>query len=459
VAPANGPGELNSEELSAILNNVRERVRARHPTALANTGIPLPDLMPLFHARDAAESKVAAIGTVNPRPGGLLNRLIQAVKRGIARLLDWHVREQIEFNRQVMGCIEAILQALTENNRVLAEIDPQQARDMRAHWAEWRQDWERRLALNEAQFQRSLAELHGAFQHRASVIEANFRDVTKAQHLDFSAALEHGSKEIQKRLWEDLKKVRTEFEQLIHTELRLIRQRVVDGNVQRPPIEKSLANVSSPGVPFDYARFSEQFRGGEESIRERQRFYLPYFSRCRRVLDLGCGRGEFLELLRDTGVVGQGIDLNPECIATCIGKGLDVQAADLFTYLQDLPERSLDGVFSAQVVEHLPPERVPEMVRLVASRLEAGGLLAIETPNPQCLAIFASHFYLDPTHTRPLPHPLLAFYMTEYGFGNIEVHPLAPAIDTLPGLSSLPEDFRQHFFGGLDYAILGRKLI
>ena len=87
-----------------------------------------------------------------------------------------------------------------------------------------------------------------------------------------------------------------------------------------------------------------------------------------------------------------------------------------------------------------------------------GGVLVIETPNPECLAIFATHFYLDPTHTRPVPHPLLAFYMEENGLGRIEVHKLSPAVESMPALASLPEDFRNAFFGGLDYGILGTKL-
>ena len=88
----------------------------------------------------------------------------------------------------------------------------------------------------------------------------------------------------------------------------------------------------------------------------------------------------------------------------------------------------------------------------------ANGVIAIETPNPECLAIFATHFYLDPTHQRPVPHPLLAFYLEEFGVGNIEVRKAVAGggVDALACL--LPEDFREAFFGGLDYAISGRKL-
>jgi hypothetical protein len=110
------------------------------------------------------------------------------------------------------------------------------------------------------------------------------------------------------------------------------------------------------------------------------------------------------------------------------------------------------------VVEHLPPERLPEMVKLAATRLNRGGVLAIETPHPECLAIFATHFYLDPTHTRPVPHPLLAFYLEESGMGAIEMHRRSPAVESMPAVGSLPEDFRNAFFDGLDYALIARKL-
>jgi O-antigen chain-terminating methyltransferase len=162
--------------------------------------------------------------------------------------------------------------------------------------------------------------------------------------------------------------------------------------------------------------------------------------------------------MRDEGIAARGIDLSRESVDLCRHKGLQAETADLFAYLAALPEASLDGIFSSQVVEHLPPESLPEMIRLAASRLERGGVLAIETPNPECLAIFASHFYLDPTHTRPVPHGLLVFYMEECGLGGIQVHRLSPAIESMPALASLPDDFREAFFGGLDYAIIAKKL-
>lgn len=465
---------MEADELTAILQEVRDRVRARHPDATASA-LPLPDLMPLLHARDAAEAKVAAIGTVNPRAGGPLNWLIQHAKKTIARALDWHVREQVEFNRNVMACVQSMLEALEETRRTLAAMDDlrrtatealeaelhgevQELKDIRFHWAEWRQGWEHKLVLNETKLLRGLAELNAAFQHRAGLTESVFRDQVKLQHAEFEAALDRSRVDIQKRLWADLERIRRDYDHLIHAELRLIRQRLA------APPAATAASAPAPQGPapappaFDYGRFAERFRGPEEYVRKGQQFYLPFFAGRREVLDIGCGRGEFLELMREAGVAARGIDLSQESVDLCRQKGLQAEAADLFTYLADRPEASLDGIFTAQVVEHLPPERLPEMIRLAAASLERDGVLAIETPNPECLAIFASHFYLDPTHARPVPHALLTFYMEEFGLGGIQVHRLSPAIESMPALAGLPADFRDAFFGGLDYAIVGRKL-
>jgi O-antigen chain-terminating methyltransferase len=304
-----------------------------------------------------------------------------------------------------------------------------------------------------------VADLQSGFTHRVSLMEANLREQILAQHRNFEGALDRGNLDIQKRLWADLERIRAEYEKLIHSELKTIRQRaqVAVASIPASPAPAPAPTVAAP-VEFDYGRFAERFRGSEEYVRAGQRFYRPFFEGRHNVLDIGCGRGEFLELMRDAGVEARGIDLGEESVAECRAKGLSADRADLFEYLPQLPEGSLDGIYCGQVVEHLQPERLPEFVKLASAALERGGMLAIETPNPECLAIFATHFYLDPTHTRPVPHPLLAFYLEEFGFGLIEVHRLAPAVESMPALAALPEEFRTAFFGSLDYAITARKL-
>ena len=455
---------MESAELIAILREVRERVRARNPETAAGTGIALPDLMPLVHARDAALGKVAAIGSVNPRRGGVVNALVQSWKKLVARALDWHVREQVEFNRKIVVCVDNAIEALTETNRALSEMGgrikaveetAEELKDIRNHWAEWRAEWERKLQHNEVQYLRAVADLQGHLMHRMTLLDSSYREQVRSQHDAFHAEMDRRTAEVQQRLWADLEKARGDYERLIFSELKLIRQRAL---LQPPAPAQAAPPAPPPPMPFDYARFAERFRGTEEYVKANQEFYRPVFKGKTNVLDLGCGRGEFLAMMRELGVPAKGIDLSDESIALCRNKGLDAEKADLFEYLEGLPEAALDGIFCSQVVEHIDPARLPELIRLAASRLQRGGVIAIETPNPECLAIFATHFYLDPTHHRPVPHPLLAFYLEEFGVGNLEVRKLSPAVETMPSLRSLPEDFREAFFGGLDYAITGRKL-
>ena len=472
---------MESAELIAILHEVKDRVRARNPQTSAGFDIALPDLLPLVHARDAALGKVAAIGTVNPRSGGLVNAVVQTWKRLVARVLDWHVREQVEFNRKVVAYCDAAIESQREMSRAVSEVagklsetisrmaaqqqlvdeTVEQMKDMRDHWVEWRSGWEQKLADNEIQFLRSVADLQGGFQHRVTLMEASHRDLMRTHNVDFHAALERHGFDIQKRLWADLEKTRNDMEKVIHSELRVIRQRAQISTPAAPP-SAAPSGTPAPAAPaplgFDYTRFAERFRGTEEYVKQGQEFYLPYFQTCRNVLDIGCGRGEFLKMMRGEGISAHGIELSEESVAICRAEGLTAELADAFSYLAALPEGSLDGIFCSQVVEHLPPDRLPELIRLCAASLAPDGVIAIETPNPECLAIFATHFYLDPTHSRPVPHPLLIFYLEESGVGKIELRRLSPARESMPSLDSLPEDFRDAFFGALDYAVIGRKL-
>jgi O-antigen chain-terminating methyltransferase len=458
------------EELSEIVRTVREKVRDRYPNATNSGGgdsfrVSLADLMPLVEARDAAQAKIAAIGSVNPRKGGFVNNLIQSLKKTVARSLQWFVRDQVVFNSEVVAAMEATIEALNEQNRALASLaglgnglaqDVGITRDMHRNSVEARKEIEHRLATNEVRFMRSVADIQGAFQHRATQMESNFREIVKGQHQDYLGALDRTTAEIHKQLFRDFEKVRGEYGKMIHDELRIIRMRAPQTSAPAPLPQTSANEMDVPSL--DYTRFAYQFRGSEEDIRRNQEFYKPYFAGRHDVLDIGCGRGEFLETMRDLGVNARGIDLGIESINYCKGKGLNAEEADLFVYLANQPEGAFDGIFSSQVVEHLAPTKLPEMIRLCASRLRRGGILAIETPNPDCLAIFATYFYLDPTHTRPVPHRLLEFYMEEAGMGEIEVRPLAQAVDSMPELAELPQSFRERFFGGLDYAIIARKL-
>src|SRR5581483_984455 len=139
--------------------------------------------------------------------------------------------------------------------------------------------------------------------------------------------------------------MRGEIESIIHSELRMIRQRSQISAVAPAASTETATPAQTPPavqpLPFDYGRFAERFRGDESYVKAGQQFYLPYFEGCRNVLDIGCGRGEFLKMMRDAGIPAKGIELGPESVAFCKSEGLDVELADAFTYLASLPEESL----------------------------------------------------------------------------------------------------------------------
>ncbi|MFL6192968.1 MAG: class I SAM-dependent methyltransferase [Thermoanaerobaculia bacterium] len=225
-----------------------------------------------------------------------------------------------------------------------------------------------------------------------------------------------------------------------------------------------------------YLELERRYRGTEEEIRERIAAYLPYLNGLPGpVLDLGCGRGESLALLRDHGIAGRGVDSSARMVQLCRDRGLEAQVGDLFAVLEGLEAGSLGGVVSFHVIEHLPAGALDRLVRLAARALRPGGVLILETPNPLSVVVAARNFWLDPTHVRPV-HPESLRLMYELaGFDPIERLDLRPfpEKDRLPeiDLARIPEDQRpladqvnrlrdridEVLFGFQDFGMVGRK--
>ncbi len=453
----------HEEELELAIRQIRERVLARYPSGLWH-GLELPDFTPVLEARDQANSKVAAIGRVNPRAGGPLNSVIQGVKQLIARSLGWFVRDQVDFNYAMVRSLDSVLEGLNAINRTLKTIPPRfeppleeirreasELKDIRSHWVVWKREWEEKLGRNEVQFLRSVADLQAAYAQRTAVLEQRYEERALAHHKDFEGALERSNFAMQQRFWKELEKVRVEYERIIYAEIRSIRQRPA-------PVPVAGGAAADAALDIDWVHFANKFRGDAPKIEAHFASYLPYFEGCQRVLDIGCGRGEFLSSLKQKGITGVGVDLYEENIEILRGQGLDAKQADVFEYLAAEGPGSFDGIFCAQVIEHLPPAQVWALVKACAQALKTGGVIVFETPNPECLAIFSTHFFIDPSHQRPVPPALLCFYLEEAGFGRIDVQRFAPAYEERPELNALPASVKESFFGGLDYSAFARKL-
>ncbi|MEY2500108.1 MAG: hypothetical protein QOI07_442, partial [Verrucomicrobiota bacterium] len=215
-----------------------------------------------------------------------------------------------------------------------------------------------------------------------------------------------------------------------------------------------------------YLAFENKFRGSRQDIKQRVKVYLPFVKdakagkRGRPVIDLGCGRGEWLELLRDEKLVGQGIDLNEFMVAECTERKLSVGKADALEHLGGLRAGTAGGITAFHVIEHLP---FPSLLRLCAECLRVlrpGGILILETPNPDNLQVGANRFYTDPTHLHPLPHQLTQFILAAAGFRRVDVLPLHPdpdAVALTQGSGAVETVTHRLLFGAQDYAVIGRK--
>ncbi|MGI9145258.1 MAG: methyltransferase domain-containing protein [Chloroflexota bacterium] len=169
-----------------------------------------------------------------------------------------------------------------------------------------------------------------------------------------------------------------------------------------------LAGAAEAAVPD----FSDLFRGQEAFIADRQRTYLRFFKGVSNVVDLGAGRGEFLELMREQGIQAVGVELDPAMVERCLQRGLSAVHADAYDFLNEMPEQSVDVIFSAQFIEHVPSERLLELLELARSRLRDGGLFIAETVNPESHLAMKT-FFVDLTHQRPIfPQVLLQLCQT-----------------------------------------------
>lgn len=247
----------------------------------------------------------------------------------------------------------------------------------------------------------------------------------------------------------------------------------------RTPDSENASSSDAFGPALDaykYLSFEDLFRGSRDSIRERFESYLPLFENHGPVLDVGCGRGEFLDLLTAGHITARGIDLNHEMAETCRARGLDVTEADAVGYLSDLDDASLGGIFSAQVVEHLEPGYLLRFLELSFHKLRPGGRLVLETLNPACWVAFFDSYIRDITHVWPLHPETLKYLVVASGFTNAAVDFRSPVREedklqafaapasSIAALADLAEAFNANveklntrLFTYRDYAVIADK--
>lgn len=239
---------------------------------------------------------------------------------------------------------------------------------------------------------------------------------------------------------------------------------------------QALHDIWRPNLQFDSFDFARRHRGEEIDLVTHMTKYASQFGGVKCVLDVGCGRGEFLEACGQIGVGSYGIDLDPDMVGRCQMKGLDARQADLLEHLRGLEDRSLDGIFSSQVVEHLAAAEIFEFVQLAARKMRRGSTIILETINSDTFTALR-WFWMDPTHRQPVPPAMLRFLLEEAGFTLRDILYTSPlpeqqALERLPegsvaatGLGLEPlrvynrnvEKLNRVLFAEQDYAIIAER--
>ncbi len=211
----------------------------------------------------------------------------------------------------------------------------------------------------------------------------------------------------------------------------------------QPSVLSQQSSVRSPEPPapsphivaasddLRYVGFEDQFRGSDEVIADRLRAYLPIFEGRSNVLDVGCGRGEFLAALKASGISARGIDTNAEMVAVARDRGLDATHTDAVSYLRSLPDATLGGLIATQVVEHLEPPYLMRLLDEAARTLVPGGPIVLETINAACWLAFFSSYIRDFTHVRPVHPETLQYLARASGFERVEIRYSAPVPDAV----------------------------
>ncbi|MFT3791168.1 MAG: methionine biosynthesis protein MetW [Rudaea sp.] len=241
-----------------------------------------------------------------------------------------------------------------------------------------------------------------------------------------------------------------------------------------PPQDRAAPAEGVASARFDklYFAFEQRFRGSREDIRQRLSYYLPLLrdsavgEEGAAVLDIGCGRGEWLELLRDERIAARGVDIDEAMVAECAGRGLAAEAGDAIAYLKRLPDNALGALTGFHIIEHVTLETLLELIDEAHRVVQPGGLVIFETPNPENVVVGACNFYIDPTHRRPLPPVLTQFLVESGGFVDVAIHRVnadllpklfdEPAAGDPPALRSALAWLRSVFSCAPDYSVVGR---
>jgi O-antigen chain-terminating methyltransferase len=416
----------------------------------------------------ALKKECREIGQVPPRPPGLRAALGGVAVSVMQRLMFWYAPA---LQRTLGGLIQTVEDGLTEESERIAALESrlQQERLYATSVLESRLQQERsHSSMLEARLNEQVRALE---QERATTIglESAMREQTDSFQ-QFEEEQRQKEEELGRRL-----EAADQRQQLLRREVLENAQRLVrllDESRKRPHEGllpdaaqlRAFARIQEDieGIDFVYAALESDLRGTRGEAQERWQAYLPLMPRDAPVLDLGCGRGEWLELLGREGIAARGVEENRLMAAECRERHLNAEQAEPLDYLARVPDRSLGAVTALRLVERLPLRQLVRLLDEVARVLRPGGTAVFETPNPDNLLVACRDFYKDPGRLHPIPSETLRFLVESRGLAPVEVL----FLNFCDPAGNVPEDdgsavtrrFNRYFYGPRDYAVVGRKV-
>ena len=481
--------ESNNPEID--VNQLMERIRAevarRRDLGLLQrngSGDAVSTILPQVHFLAPLPPMVSP-GRIDVKEQRLMSILQRArekteVSKRIPKLLRRLFRKQGGYNKLLLESVAVLTRTNVELNKRLQELagafeiqnrwlsDLSSARDANAAWM------------------RAAATIINALKEKNVAAGEEFRTLRS----EFDRAGEHlrnlqGQTDNQDRHLNNLQTQANDAKQLalraderqnsdgayLKSELHLLNRRLME--LASTSGEGATSSANNAPLPIDkhefdalYVAFENQFRGSRELIKERVRVYLDdvrgagAVTADSSILDLGCGRGEWLELVNENGLAGEGVDSNAIMVSACQERGLRVTEGDALEYLRALPAESRGAITAFHLIEHLQFQVLVQLLRESFRVLRPGGLAIFETPNPDNVLVGSNGFYSDPTHLHPLPKEYSRFMLQSVGFSDVVARPLNPDKDSLPENVASPElrnFLNRLFFGEQDYAVIGKR--
>jgi SAM-dependent methyltransferase len=465
----------DERELDATARVVREKLRQSRTQKEAPTSAPLTEDLRNLHA---LYDILRAPFTFHRR---VLGRLLLPLRWMVKELLTPVIARQVSYNAantRLVDDLKTRLDALQASATLLAHRHRELERLVPEALAEANEQFHKQSRALARAFTDSYAGDREVSEHAWR--ELNERFDGQAREIE---RLEQGGRETTCKLGSEVGELRKLLEDLsaqTGSEAKSFVARLarLERHLRRTGVAEASRAGEHGALPvesraldpaIDYFEFHEKFRGAQSGLRERQAIYEPYFRNRRPLVDLGCGRGEFLELMRHNGAGVVGVDSNPDMAHYCRGRGLEVVQADANAYLAGQADESLGAIFSAQVAEHLSAMELARMLTLAGRKLRRDGLLIIETLNPDSLWVQYRWFWMDPTHTR-LVHPqTLQFLFDAAGFDKVQCHLLPPPpgprlLPPLPAAVAGSEEFNRAtaylnevLFGSQEYFVAGTR--